>query len=50
MQEQKTKQITLSSKTATPIPLEAPDPARPTKWPLPMLLANRDRPTYRKQT
>lgn len=27
----KNKRVTLSSKTATPIPLEAPDPARPTK-------------------
>jgi len=36
---------TLSSKTAMPMPLDAPEPARPTKWPLPMLLANSDAPT-----
>jgi len=38
--------ITLSSKTAIPMPLAAPEPASPMKWPLPMLLANSDAPTY----
>jgi hypothetical protein len=38
--------LTFNSKTAIPIPLAAPDPARPTKWPLPMLLANNEAPTY----
>lgn len=31
------------------MPLAAPVPARPTKWPLPMLLANRDAPTFKKK-
>lgn len=29
-----------------PIPPAAPDPARPMKWPLPMLLANSEAPTW----
>ena len=37
--------LTLSSNTETPMPPAAPDPARPMKWPLPMLLANSDAPT-----
>jgi len=40
------EEITLSSKTAMPIPLAAPEPASPMKCPLPMLLANSDAPTY----
>ena len=38
-------QLTFHSKPPTAIPLAAPVPARPTKWPLPMLLANREAPT-----
>lgn len=38
-------QLTFHSKPPTAIPLAAPVPARPTKCPLPMLLANRDAPT-----
>ena len=37
--------LTFNSNTAIPIPLDAPDPAKPTKWPLPMLLANSEAPT-----
>ena len=37
--------LTLNSKTATPIPVDAPDPARPIKCPDPILLANSDAPT-----
>ena len=33
---------------ATPMPVEAPEPARPTKCPDPILLANRDAPTCMK--
>lgn len=31
------------------IPEAAPDPASPTKWILPMLLANREAPTYKER-
>lgn len=37
--------LTFHSKPPTAIPLAAAVPARPTKWPLPMLLAKRDVPT-----
>lgn len=39
--------LTLSSKAAIPMPLDAPDPASPTKCPLPILLANNEAPTYK---
>ena len=37
--------LTVSSKAETPIPLAAPDPASPMKWPEPMLEANSEAPT-----
>lgn len=37
--------LTFHSNPATAKPLAAPVPARPTKWPLPMLLAKREAPT-----
>ena len=40
--------LTLSSNAATAIPDAAPDPAKPMKCSLPMLLANNDAPTYKK--
>lgn len=36
--------LTLNSKAPTAIPPAAPDPARPMKWPEPMLLENKDAP------
>ena len=39
------KRLTLNSKAAIPIPEAAPVPARPMKWPDPILLANNDAPT-----
>ena len=39
-------ELTLNSKAPTPIPAAAPEPARPIKCSLPMLLANNDAPTY----
>ncbi len=33
----------------TPIPVAAPDPAKPMKWLAPMLLAKMDAPTYCNQ-
>ena len=36
---------TFNSKTPLPIPAAAPDPAKPTKCPDPILLANKDAPT-----
>lgn len=41
--------LTFHSNPPTAMPLAAPVPAKPTKWPLPMLLANRDAPTWKKQ-
>ena len=40
--------LTLSSKVPRPIPEAAPDPASPMKCPEPILLANRDAPTYQE--
>ena len=37
--------LTLSSKPAIPMPEAAPEPARPIKWPDPILLANKEAPT-----
>jgi len=37
--------FTFNSKPAVPMPLLAPLPARPTKCPLPILLAKSDAPT-----
>lgn len=36
---------TFNSKTPWPMPEAAPDPAKPTKCPDPILLANNDAPT-----
>ncbi len=41
-----TYNLTLNSKAPTPIPVAAPVPERPMKCSLPMLLANRDAPTW----
>ena len=41
--------LTFSSKTAIPIPLAAPDPAKPMKCPLPIFDAKSDAPTCKKQ-
>ncbi len=38
-------EITVSSKTEIAIPEEAAVPARPTKWPEPMLLPKSEAPT-----
>lgn len=38
--------LTFHSNPATAKPLAAPVPARPTKWPLPILLAKREAPTW----
>lgn len=38
--------LTFHSNPPTAMPPAAPVPAKPTKWPLPMLLANRDAPTW----
>ena len=37
--------MALSSNKALLIPRDAPEPANPTKWRLPMLLANKELPT-----
>lgn len=42
------KSLTFHSYAIAPIPAAAPEPARPMKWPLPMLLANSEAPTSRK--
>ena len=42
------QKLTLSSKAAIPIPVAAAVPANPMKWPDPILLANKDAPTYRQ--
>jgi len=39
-------ELTFSSKAAIPIPLDAPEPARPMKCPLPILLAKREAPIW----
>ena len=46
MSANQNNKLTLSSKTLIPIPVAAPAPAKPMKCPLPMLLANKDAPTY----
>lgn len=40
---------TFHSNPPTAMPAAAPVPAKPTKWPLPILLANRDAPTCEQQ-
>ena len=42
------QKLTLSSNAAMPIPDAAPVPANPMKCPDPILLANRDAPTFNK--
>jgi len=39
--------LTIHSKRMKTIPLAAPDPAKPMKCSLPMLLPNMDKPTYK---
>ena len=39
---------TLNSKAPTDIPPDAPDPASPMKWSLPILLAKMDAPTWKR--
>ena len=38
--------LTLNSNAPTPIPAAAPDPESPMKCSLPILLANKEKPTY----
>ena len=43
---QKKKKLTLSSKAPTPIPAVAPEPGKPIKCSLPILLTKSDIPTF----
>lgn len=45
--KKKERILTFNSKRPTAIPAAAPDPAKPTKWMLPTLLANNEAPIFK---